>query len=105
MDEERVKWSKILLVDKSDGSSTSRDRHSLYPSLVFFPPFFLFVRARWRTKGERMHGEENRCSRETSNIYIYVYIQWLSVEDLEFCNFGFEISLSRIVNFRKIREF
>lgn len=107
MDEERVKWSKILLVDKSDGSSTSRDRHPPILCILLSYFFLLFSCSFVLDGGQRERGcmEKRTDVREKRQIYIYiyVYIQWLGVEDLEFCNFEFEISLSRIVNcFRKI---
>lgn len=65
-------------MDKSDGSSTSRDPTILcilfsyfFFLFLFFPSFVLDVGQR-----ERMHGEKSRCSRE------YIFSGWA-----RFCNF------------------
>lgn len=76
MDEERVKWSKILLVDKSDGSSTSRDRHPTILCILLSYFFLLFSCSFVLDGGQRERGcmEKRTDVREKRQIYIYMCI-------------------------------
>lgn len=107
------KWTRNGLSGRRSSSWTSRMDRRLRVIAIqrffvsfsrIFSSFFPVRSCSMADKGrEDAWRREQMFERNVKYIYIYVYIQWLGVEDLEFWNFGFEILLSRIVNcFRKI---